>query len=57
MIAQGIVEYSALTALADAVQHVSLVVQDLLAHVDSRVWMAAGAVLVLWAGRRLLSAR
>jgi len=54
MLAQGMAEYSAVTALADAVQHVSSVVQDLIGGVDSRVWWVVGVVGVVWIARKIL---
>ena len=55
MLAQGLVEYSALTAMADGVQHASVQVQDWIASVDSRVFWIGGVILAVWVGRRLLS--
>jgi len=54
MLAQGIVEYSALTALADGVQRVSNVVQDFLGGVDSRVLWVVGVVVMVWIVRKIL---
>ena len=54
MLAQGMAEYSAVTALADAVQRVSSEVQDLIGGVDSRVWWVVGVVGVVWIARKIL---
>ena len=54
MLAQGMAEYSAVTALADGVQRVSGVVQDLIGGVDSRVWLVVGVVAVVWIARKIL---
>jgi len=47
-------EYSAVTALADGVQRVTSVVQDLIGSVDSRVWWVVGVVGVVWIARKIL---
>ena len=54
MLAQGMAEYSAVTALADGVQRVTSVVQDLIGGVDSRVWWVVGVVVMVWIARKIL---
>ena len=54
MLAQGMAEYSAVTALADGVQHVSNVFQDFFGGVDSRVWWVVGVVVMVWMVRKIL---
>ena len=54
MLAQGMAEYSALTALADGVQHASMAIQELLGRVDNRILWIGGAVLIVWVVRKIL---
>ena len=55
MLAQNLVEYSALSELAGGVQRVSMAAQDWLQNVDSRVWLVGGFVVVVCVARRLFS--
>ena len=57
LIAQSLVEYSAVTAIADTVDRISLVVQDWTGHIDSRILIAGGLLLAVWLGRRMFSHR
>jgi len=57
MIAQSLVEYSAVTAIADTVARISLMVQDWTGHIDGRILIATGVLLAVWLGRRMFSHR
>jgi hypothetical protein len=55
ILAQGLVEYSAVTGFTDAVHHSSTVVQYWLRNVDPRVWPVAGIVAFVWFVHRVFS--
>ena len=57
MIAQSLAEYSAVTAIADTVDRISLMVQDWTRHIDSRVLIVGGLLVAVWLGRRMFSHR
>jgi hypothetical protein len=55
MLAQNLAGYSALTAMAATVEHVSVAAQYWLTHIDSRILIGVGLAFTAWMGRRLFS--
>jgi len=55
MLAQSLAGYSALTAMAATVEHVSATAQDWLTHIDNRAWIGVGVLAAVWVGLRLFS--